>query len=98
VSERGQLAPHVVSAGAGLHPNQTSWKIAEPLLELTTRQLLPEDNPTAGIHADQVEGGLPKVDSKHGNRVAMGLISHGVLRPRDLELDNPPRSTAGPYH
>jgi hypothetical protein len=53
--KRCKLPPNGMSTSAGPHADKASRQIGQMSLSLTTRQLLPQQNLAAPIHADHVE-------------------------------------------
>jgi hypothetical protein len=51
MTERGELSAEVMCAGAGFHANQTRGHVDEPVLQLTPRRLLPNNNRTPFVEA-----------------------------------------------
>jgi hypothetical protein len=60
----------------GFHADQAGVHVGQTLLDLPAGELLAQDDGTAGIQANQVEGGLADVDAKGGN-VLKRSFRHG---------------------
>jgi len=78
MTKRPELAAEMMSANAGLHPNQASWHVGDPSFYLATRPLLPQHDRTALIKAYDVERVLADINADYRDS-APKYLSHGVL-------------------
>jgi hypothetical protein len=69
-----ELAPNMMSPGAGLHSDQTDRDVGQAGLQLSTRDLAAQQDLAAGIHANQVESILAQVDADRGDGLSCGLV------------------------
>ena len=69
-----ELAPNMMSPGAGLHSDQTDRQVGQAGLQLPARDLAAQQDLAAGIHANQVESILAQVDADRGDGLSRGLV------------------------
>jgi transposase len=78
MTKGSELAPHVMGAGTSLNAYQTDRQIGQAGLQLPARDLPAQQDPTALIHADQVEGVLAQVDADGRNGLSCDLLCHDM--------------------
>src|SRR6266571_722603 len=80
VAKRLELPTQVMRPDARLHADETEWHVGEPIIDLTARQLLAQNDGALLVEPDEVECVLADVDADCRNGFkAGGLAWHGML-------------------